>query len=169
MVHAQVSYKYIHFTLMHRIDNIFPVLLIKYLINQDSEPTTPQKLATGTKLSVSNLRTLFCPCVVQKATAHVYKKALRMRQQSQNGFWGIFVGTPQHQKGYLIYEPSTHKIFSSHGVVFDEKFPSSLAYTSHTYSDSLTMRPAFSHITYATSSHKKPGDIIILHSLKRLI
>ena len=64
MVHAGVSDKYMHFELMYMTDHIFPVLPIKTLMNQDFEPTTPHKLATGTKLSVSNIRVLFCPCVV---------------------------------------------------------------------------------------------------------
>ena len=51
-------------------DHIFTVTPIKHLVNQDGEPITPHKLATGTKPSVSNLSFLF-PCVVQKATAHV--------------------------------------------------------------------------------------------------
>ena len=36
------------------------------------------------------------------------------------GFRGIFVGIPQHQKGYLVYVPSTRKVISSYDVVFDE-------------------------------------------------
>ena len=76
MVHARVSEAYIHFSFMYATDHIFPVLPIKYLINKDGDPTTPFKLATGTKPSVSHLRMLFCPCVVRKATAHVGTKAL---------------------------------------------------------------------------------------------
>ena len=107
---------------MYKNYHIFPVLPIKHLVNQDGEPTTPQKLATGTKPSVSNLCALFYPFVVQKEHAHVDTKALNMRHQSQKGFCSIFVGITQHQKGYLIYVPSTWKIFSSHDVVFDETF-----------------------------------------------
>ena len=80
------------------IDHIFLVLPFKYLINEDGDPTTPYKLATCTKPSVSHLRILFCTCVVWKATAHVGKQALNMRHQAQKGFCGIFVGIPQHQK-----------------------------------------------------------------------
>ena len=72
------------------------VLPIKDLINEDVDPTTPQKLAAGTKPSVSHLRVLFFPCVVRKATAHVETKTLNMRHQAQKGFRGIFVGIPQH-------------------------------------------------------------------------
>ena len=113
---------------MYTTDHIFPVLPIKNLINEDGDPTTPFKLATGTKPSVSHLRVLFCPCVVHKATAHVETKTLNMRHQAQKGIRGIFIGIPEHQKGYLVYIPSTRKISSSYDVVFDESFSSALEY-----------------------------------------
>ena len=68
---------------MYTTDHIFPVLPIKDLINEDGDPTTPHKLATVTKPSVSHLRVLFCPGVVCKATAHVETKTLNMRHQAQ--------------------------------------------------------------------------------------
>ena len=71
MVHARFLEAYIHFSFMYTIDHIFPVLPIKDLINEDVDPTTPFKLATGKKPSVSNLRVLTCPCVVRKDNAHV--------------------------------------------------------------------------------------------------
>ena len=64
MVHTQVSGEYIYFALMCTTDHIFPVIPIKHLVNQDGKPTTPHKMATVTKPSVSNLRVLFCICVV---------------------------------------------------------------------------------------------------------
>ena len=101
MVHARVLEAYIHFELMYTTYHIFPVLPIKDLINEDSDPTTPHKLETGTKPTVSHLRVLFCSCVVRKATANVGTKALNMRHQAQKGFCGIFVGITQHQKDIL--------------------------------------------------------------------
>ena len=98
MVHARVPETYVHFALIYATDHIFPVLPIKYLINEGGDPTTPYKLATGKKPPVSHLRVLFCPCVVRKATAHVETKTLNMCHQAQKGFCGIFVGIPQHQK-----------------------------------------------------------------------
>ena len=97
MIYARVPELYVHFALMYTTDKIFPVLPIKDFINEDGNPTTPHKLATGTKPSVSHLRVLFCPCVVRKATAHVDTKTLNMRHQAQKGFCGIFVGIPEHQ------------------------------------------------------------------------
>ena len=54
MVHARVPEVYVHFTLMYTIDHTFPVLPIKDLINEDGDLTTPHKLETGTKASVSH-------------------------------------------------------------------------------------------------------------------
>ena len=98
MVHARVSEAYIRFALMYTTYHIFLVLPIKYLINEDGDPTTPHNLATGTKPSVLYLRELFFPCVVQKATAHVETKALNICHQAQKVFRGIFIGIPEHQK-----------------------------------------------------------------------
>ena len=119
MVHARFLEAYIHFSLMYMTDHIFPVLPIKVMINKDGDPTTPHKLATGTKPSVSHLRVLFFPFVVRRATAHVETKELNMRHQAQKVFRGIFVGIPEHQKGYLVYVTITRKIISSYDVVFD--------------------------------------------------
>ena len=55
MVHATVLEAYIDLALMYTTDHIFPVLPIRDLINKDGEPTTPFKLATGKKPSVSHL------------------------------------------------------------------------------------------------------------------
>ena len=146
---------------MYTIDHIFPVLPIKYLINEDGDPTMPFKLETDTEPSVSHLRMLFCPCVVRKATAHVGTKTLNMHHQAQNSFRGIFVGIAEHQKGYLVYVHSTRKIISSHDVVFDESFSSKLAYKPQPYSEAMSMRPAVTYTTCAKSSREHTGDIIM--------
>ena len=105
---------------------------------------------------VQNLQYHICviifPCVVQKSTAHIRKKALNMRHKEQKCFRGIFVGIIQHQKGYLVYTPSKRKIISSYDVLFDESFSSTLSYTSQPYKEAMDMRPAVSYIPYATSS-----------------
>ena len=137
---------------MYTTYHIFPVLPIKDIINKDGDPTTPHKLATGTKPSVPYLRVLFFPCVVRKATEHVQTKTLNMRHQSQKGFCGIFVDIPEHQKGYLVYVPSTRKVISSYDVVFDKSVSSTFSYTSRPYSEAMAMRPAVTYTPYATSS-----------------
>ena len=52
MVHARVPEVYVHFSLMYTTDHIFPLLPIKYLKNEDGDPTTPHQLALGRKPSV---------------------------------------------------------------------------------------------------------------------
>ena len=146
---------------MYTTDHIFPVVPIKDIINEDGDPTTPHKLATGTKPSVSHVRVLFCPCVVRKATAHVETKTLNMRHQAHKGFRGIFVGIPDHQKGYLLYVSSTRKLISSYNVVFDEILLSTLSYTSQPYSEAMVMRLAVTYTPYATSSKEQTGDVIM--------
>ena len=74
---------------------------------------------------------------------------------STKSFFGIFVGTPQHKKGYLVYVPSTRKIISSYDVVFDESFSSALAYTSQTYSEAMAMRLVVTYTPCAMSSREK--------------
>ena len=160
VVHTRVPEIYVHFALKYMKDHIFPVLPIKYLINEDGNPTTPYKLATGTKPSVSHLRVLFCLCVVRKATTHVETKTLNMRHQAQKEFRGIFVGIPQHEKGYLVYVPSPRKVISSYDVVFDKSFSSALSYTSLPYAEAMVMRPTVTYTPYATSSKEQTGDVI---------
>ena len=160
MVHAGVLEAYIHFSLMYTTDHIFLVIPIKDLINEDGDPTTPYKLATGTKPSVSHLCVLFCLCVAQKATSRVGTKALNMRHQAQKGFHSIFVGIPQHQKGCLLCVLSSRKIISSCGVVFDEILSSALAYASQPYSEAMAMRPAVTYTPCDTYSREQTGDIL---------
>ena len=84
-----------------------------------------------------------------------------MSHQKQEGFWGIFVVFPEHQKGYLVYVPSTRKLISSYNVVFDKSFSSALSYTSQPYLEAVMMRPAVTYTPYATSSKEKTGDVIM--------
>ena len=101
---------------MYTTDHVFLVLPIKYLINIYSEPTTPFKLMTSIKPSVSHLRVLFYPFVVQSFTAHIRTKELNKYHKAKNGFSGVFVGITQHQKGCLVYVTGTRKIISSYYV-----------------------------------------------------
>ena len=83
-----------------------------------------------------------------------------MRHQAQKGFRGIFVGIPQHQKGYLVYVPRTRKVILSYDVVFNKSFTSALSYTSRPYSEAMAMRPTVMYTPYTTSSKEQTGDVI---------
>ena len=71
-----------------------------------------------------------------------------MCYQAQKGFRGIFVGFPQHQKGYLMYVPSTRKIISKYDVVFEKSFSSELAYTSLPYLEVMAMPLTVAYTPY---------------------
>ena len=103
---------------------------------------------------------LFCPCVVRNATAHVETKKLNVRHQAQKVFRGIFVGILEHQKGYLVYVPSTRKIISSYDVVFYKSVFSALAYTSRHYSEAMAMCLAVTYTPYDNSSKEQTGNVI---------
>ena len=83
-----------------------------------------------------------------------------MRHQAQKVFCCISFGIPQHQKGYIVYVPSTRKIIYSYDVVSDESFSSALEYTSQPYPESMSMRSSVTHTTCATSSRLRTDDII---------
>ena len=78
MLHVNVLELYFHSVLMYTTYHIFPVLPIKDMIYEDGYLTTPIKLVTGKKHSVSHLNVSVCPCDVQKATAHIGTKTLNM-------------------------------------------------------------------------------------------
>ena len=62
-----------------------------------------------------------------------WNKDVKHASPSTEGFCGIFVGIPQHQKGYLVYVTSTRKVILSYDVMFDKSFSSALSYTSRPY------------------------------------
>ena len=90
-----------------------------------------------------------------------------MCHQAQKGFCGIFVGIPQHQKGYLVYVPSTRKIISSYNFVSGESFPSALAYTSRLHSEAMAVRPEVTYTPYAKYSREWTGNIITLAQFEK--
>ena len=83
MVHAQVSEAYINSVLMYTEDHIFPVQPIKYLINEYGETTTPFKLATGKKLSISHLSFFVC---FTKSYCTRWEKGVKHSLPSKKGF-----------------------------------------------------------------------------------
>ena len=90
IVHARVLEAYIHFTRMYTTDHIFPHLPIHDMINEDSNLTTPFKLATGTKPSVSHLHIIFFH-VLYIQLHHTVKKVVEYLSSSAKGFRGFFL------------------------------------------------------------------------------
>ena len=90
-----------------------------------------------------------------------------MRHQAKKGFCGIFVGIPQHQKGYLVYVPSSRKIIYSYNVVFGETLSSALVYKSQPYSEAMAMNPAVTYTPCATYSREQTDDIITFANFEK--
>ena len=70
---------------------------------------------------------------------------------------------------------SIHIISVVHGkqlnnmrLYFTKKKYNELAYTSHPYSEALTMRPSVSYILYTTSSHEQTGNIITFEKFEEV-
>ena len=83
-----------------------------------------------------------------------------MCHQAQKEFCGIFVGIPQHQKGYLVYVTITREITSSYDVVFDESFSSALSYKSKPCSEAMAMHPSVTYTPCDTSLREQASVII---------
>ena len=74
IVYARVSEAYVHFAFMYTTDHIFPVLPIKYLINQDSDLTTPHKTCNRYKtFSVTFTCVIFSMCCTENYGARLDK------------------------------------------------------------------------------------------------
>ena len=99
-------------------------------------------------------------CAVLKATAHVGTKTLNKGHQAQKVFYSIFVGIPQHKKGYIVYVPKKRNIVSSYGIVFYESFSSALVYISQPYEEAMDILPSVSYINYYIYSRVQTVDII---------
>ena len=83
-----------------------------------------------------------------------------MYDNAQEGFRGIFVGITEHQRGYLVYVPSTRKVISACDVVFDKNISSALSYTSRTYSEEMVMCLEVAYTQCKTSLGEQTGDVI---------
>ena len=92
------------------------------------------------------MRVIFPMCSTESYCTHCQKCVKYVSPSEKKGFRGIFVGIPQHQKRYIVYVPSKMKIISSHDIVFDEIFCSTLAYLSHAYSEVMAVHPNVSYI-----------------------
>ena len=85
-------------------DHKFPVLPIKYLVNQESELTTPQNCQLAQKLH-HQTHVVICLCNVRKETAHVDTKALTCVINHKGVIVAYFLESQNIKKGYLINVP----------------------------------------------------------------
>ena len=107
MVHARVPEAYVHFVLMYATNHIFLVLPIKGIIMR----MAIQQRHTNFQ-QVRNLQYDIYACyfvhVLYKSLRRTVRQTINMCHQAQKRFWGIFVGIPEHQKGYHVYDTTYH-------------------------------------------------------------
>jgi hypothetical protein len=94
--------------------------LIKNIVPHSSLPDgiSPHELWTGSKPSVSTIRTFGC-----KATLAVPEKG--RDKLASRSITGIHLGLAIGKKAFVIYDPSTHKVHKSRDVHFFEGSPES--------------------------------------------
>ena len=159
MTHARVGPNYCWHALKYCARHIYNALPIKGLYTAQGIQSTPYEMAHGKKPRIQHLRTLFCPCVYRKLTAHKDGQIVPMKKSSQKGVRGIFIGFPDHQQGYLIFVPSTRQIVVSGDVTFDETFQSIVSLTSPPFHDAMAMKPNTSLSKDSEEIIETTGDI----------
>ena len=128
---AQVPMKFFDMALEHAW-KVHAVLPNKHLTQANGAVRCPLGAFLNKPVSISRFRVLFCPVVMMPGpitvTKHGDSHVFHRGNEPQRGFRGIFVGLPRHSAGYLVYTPSTNKIYKNLDVYFDEDFRSTLAY-----------------------------------------
>jgi hypothetical protein len=166
---------------------IHSVLPHKALTKTDGTVQCPLSVYTDGPVSVSSFRVMFCPVVMTYDHVNTTKSnartetietnantprttSLNRKNNPQRGMRGIHVGLPRHSTGYLVYVPSTGKIYNSVDVYFDEDFNSTLTYENNQFSGYLDVTitdpmPDTDLPTYHTGSplefarYESPGKV----------
>ena len=86
MEHARFLEAYIHFALMYTVNNMFLLLPIKDLIDEDGDPTTPFKLTTGKKPSVLHIYIFNLSMCCTEIYCTCWYKGVKHASQSAKGF-----------------------------------------------------------------------------------
>ena len=133
MVHVQVPETCIHFSFMYTAYYILPVLTIKEFIKKYGDPTTPFKLATDMKPSISYLRVLFFSMCYNKIYCKCWEKFIKHVSPSAKVFRGLFCWYSTESKSvFCLCTKQTRDILFLQ-CFFNDSFSSALAYTSQPY------------------------------------
>ena len=117
------------------------ILTATYLINRlPSKPIqhkSPFECLYGTTIDLTHLRVIGC-----KTFAHQHLND----KFSARAIPSIFIGYPDNQKGYILYDLTTHKLFTSRHVTFHETnfpFHSNISPTSQPHQPSTEPSPSY--------------------------
>jgi len=163
LVHARLPDTFWYHAMVYATD-IFNVLPVRGMKNEQDCPATPYELFFSKKPSIAGFRVFGCPTVVcQWVTQHSSQG-----KQTERGVRGIFLGFNANNKGYMIYSPGSRQIVTSEDVSFDEHFNSAIATTWQQHRDSLALCPVESYIPVVSDTIEHTGNIDDFHQrLKR--
>jgi len=163
LVHARLPDTFWYHAMVYATD-IFNVLPVRGMKNEQDCPATPYELFFSKKPSIAGFRVFGCPTVVcQWVTQHSSQG-----KQTERGVRGIFLGFDANNKGYMIYSPGSRQIVTSEDVSFDEHFNSAIATTWQQHRDSLALCPVESYIPVVSDTIEHTGNIDDFHQrLKR--
>jgi len=132
---------------------IFNVLPVRGLKNQEEIPSTPHEMFFGSKPCILPFRVFGCPSVIKRWVAEERSQG----KQTERGMRGIFIGFDSNRKGYLFYMPGSRNIINSGDATFDETFHSAIATTWQHHRDTLALQPTHSYIPDVTTVLEHTG------------
>jgi hypothetical protein len=137
------------------VAQIFNVLPVRGLKNQEEIPSTPHEMFFGVKPCILPLRVFGCPCIIKRWLAEKRSPG----KQTERGMRGIFIGFDTNRKGFLFYMPGSRNIINSGNASFDETFYSAIATTWQQHRDTLALQPTHSYIPYITTTLEHTGTL----------
>jgi hypothetical protein len=136
LVHARLLDTFWYHAMVYATD-IFNVLPVRGIKNEQDCPATPYELFFSEKPLISCFRVFGCPTVVRRWVT----KQSTQGKQTERGVRGIFIGFNVNNKGYVVYNPGSHQIIASEDVTFNEHFNSAIATTWQQHQNSLALCP----------------------------
>jgi hypothetical protein len=141
------------------------------LTMESGDTRSPHLVYFGKPARVADFKVLFCPVIMNYDDMLVRNthdigtpkrprlERLNRKNNSQNGLRGMHVGLSRHSRTYMIWSPTTGKIYHTRDCIFDENFNSTLAYGDNKFLGNLKMmvtdgQPDFCRDTCMESSSK---------------
>jgi hypothetical protein len=126
---------------------VHAVLPQKALTKASGISKCPHNVSFNKTASISDFKVLFCPAIMTYGSILVsnrqfndssYKRprleVLNRKNNPQRGMRGNHVGLSRTSKTFMIYVPSTGRIYHTRDCYFDENYESTLAYKENKFS-----------------------------------
>jgi hypothetical protein len=104
------------------------------LTMESGDTQSPHLVYFGKPARVADFKVLFCPVIMNyddmlvrnpnsyETNKHPKLERLNRKNNSQNGLRGMHVGVSRHSRTYMIWSPTTGKIYHTRDCIFDQKF-----------------------------------------------